>query len=74
MATRRCPKNRELVAEAVRQLDGMSSLLAVQKAARLNGESNRAAELDRQLDLAFGEKERSVGARQEHAQEHAASG
>jgi len=26
------------------------------------------------LDLAFGEKERSVGARQEHAQEHAASG
>jgi hypothetical protein len=48
----------------------MSQLSSEQKAARLHGDPDRATELDRELDLVFGEKERAVGAWQEHTREH----
>jgi hypothetical protein len=65
-----CPKNRELLTAVVQALDQMARLSAEQKAARLSGDTERATELDKQLDLMFGEKERAVGGWQEHTREH----
>lgn len=45
-------------------------LSRAQAEARKKGERERAAELDKQLDLVFAEKERSVGAWQGHTAEH----
>jgi len=48
----------------------MAQLSMQQKAARQSGDTGRATELDKELDLMFGEKERRVGAWQEHTREH----
>ena len=65
-----CSKNRELLNVVVRKLDQLANLSNEQKAARESGDPGRAMDLDRELDLVFGEKERSVGAWQEHTREH----
>jgi len=65
-----CEKSRELVRLVVQHLDELAKLTAEQRAARLDGSVELAAHLDAQLDLKFGEKERSVGAWQQHAREH----
>jgi hypothetical protein len=65
-----CPKNRELLTTVVQALDQLAALSAQQKAARESGDDERATELDKQLDLKFGEKERAIGGWQEHTREH----
>jgi len=70
MPASRCDHNRELLFDVVKKLEVLATLSNLQKSARQNGEVERATELDKQLDLAFGEKERSVGAWQEHTREH----
>ncbi len=66
----RCAKNRELLKCVVEKLTEIEELTRAQRAARTNGDQDLARELDKKLDLAFGEKERSVGAWQEHQREH----
>ena len=70
MALSPCPKNRELLQNVVAKLTELSNLSSRQAEARKAGEISLATELDRQLDLLHGEKERRVGAWQEHVREH----
>ena len=65
-----CPKNQEMVEVIAGKLTQIVELAQAQTEARRNGDRKRAIELDKQLDLLYGEKERSVGAWQEHAAEH----
>ena len=65
-----CPKNRELLNAVVAKLSQLSELAVTQAEARKNGDAKRADELDKQLDLEFGAKERSIGRWQEHVREH----
>jgi hypothetical protein len=65
-----CAKNQELVEAVVGKLTQMVTLAQAQAEARKKGERERAIELDKQLDLAYGEKERAVGAWKEHTVEH----
>jgi len=65
-----CAKNRELLSQVVQKLDEITDLSRKQAEARNNGEPDRATELDQRLDLIFAQKERSVGAWQEHVREH----
>ncbi len=66
----RCPRNRDLLKQVVAKLDEITRLSKEQAQARLDEEPERAAELDRELDLVYGEKERAVGAWQGHVREH----
>ena len=65
-----CPKNRELLNAVVGKLTRLSELALAQAEADKQGDSERAAELDKELDLEYGAKERSVGRWQEHVREH----
>ena len=65
-----CEKNEELMEFIVGKLTKIVELAQAQTAARRNGDRKRAIELDKQLDLLYGEKERAVGAWQEHTSEH----
>lgn len=65
-----CPKNLELLKIVVANLTKLSELSTAQAEARENGDVESATELDKQLDRLHGEKERSVGAWQEHVREH----
>lgn len=63
-------KNRELLLQVVAKLNVITDLSREQAEARENGEPGRAAELDQRFDLIYAQKERSVGAWQEHVREH----
>jgi len=65
-----CPTNLELLTAVVRALDRLAQLSNEQKFAREGGDPARATELDKELDLMFGEKERTIGAWQQHTREH----
>ena len=66
----KCDKNRDLLKDVVAKLTNLEQLSKAQVEARNNGDPALAMELDEKLDLVFGEKERSVGAWQEHVREH----
>jgi hypothetical protein len=70
MSLSSCERNRELVKAVAENLSRLAGLSQRQIEARNNGDVALATELDCKLDLAFGEKERSVGAWQEHVREH----
>ena len=55
----------------VAELNEISDVSAAQAEARNNGDLARATELDKRLDLLYGEKKRAVGAWQEHVRKHA---
>ena len=65
-----CSRNRELVKDVVAKLADIARLSQDQAEARNSDDNERAEDLDRQLELVFGEKERCVGAWQEHVREH----
>lgn len=65
-----CPKNLELLNDVVSKLTAIETLSRTQREARQNGNEAGAQELDQELDLMFGEKERAVGRWQEHVREH----
>jgi len=66
-----CAKNQELRDAVNGKLTDMVNLAQAQAEARRKDDRERAIELDKQLDLAYGEKERAVGAWKEHTVEHA---
>jgi hypothetical protein len=65
-----CQRNRELLGAVVKALERLATLSTEQKMARESGDTGRATDLDTELDLLFGEKERTIGAWQEHTREH----
>ena len=65
-----CARNLELLQEVVSKLDEITKLSQEQADARKNGDPSRATELDSKLDLIYAQKERSVGAWQQHVRDH----
>ena len=54
----------------VEKLTEISNISAEQAGARKSGNLELAIELDRRLDLLYGEKERAVGSWDKHVREH----
>ena len=67
---RPCLRQQELVETVQAHLKRISELTQAVSAALANGSNNVAAELDRQVDLEFGMKERGMGALHQHRKEH----
>jgi hypothetical protein len=70
MSTQKCPKHEHLRAEAFAILQEITELTSGQRAAFETGEDQRFMELDKQLELAVGRKERAIGALRQHTEEH----
>lgn len=69
-----CNTNRELLKAVVANLDEITKLSKAQAEARTKGDDALATQLDEQLDVRYAEKERSVGAWQQHVREHGCTG
>ena len=66
-----CSKRQELTAAADDSLLTVKSLIEAQiRVLRETGSQSRLLELDKELEMAFGEKERRFGALSEHTKEH----
>lgn len=69
-----CNTNRELLKAVVANLDEITNLSKAQSEARTRGEEELATRLDKRLDEMYAQKERSVGAWQQHVREHGCTG
>ena len=69
-----CNTNRELLKAVVANLDEITRLSKAQAEARTQGDEALATRLDEQLDMTYAQKERSVGAWQQHVREHGCTG
>jgi hypothetical protein len=65
-----CLQQQELIDKVQEHLMRISELTRATAEALRNGNENFAAELDKQVDLEFGRKERAMGALQQHRKEH----
>jgi hypothetical protein len=65
-----CPLQQELIEKVQRHLLNISELTRAIAEAIVNRNENTAAELDKQVDLELGLKERAMGALHEHRKEH----
>ena len=65
-----CRRQQELVEDVQRHLIRISELTRAVAEALANKNENLAAELDRQVDLELGLKERGMGALHQHRKEH----
>jgi hypothetical protein len=65
-----CRRQQELIEDVQRHLIRISQLTRAIAEALANHNENLAAELDKQVDLEFGLKERGMGALHEHRNEH----
>jgi hypothetical protein len=65
-----CPRQKELIEKVQRHLLNISELTRSISEAIAHRNENTAAELDKQVDLEFGLKERAMGALHEHRREH----
>jgi len=65
-----CLKQQELIVEAQSCLAQLSELMRAAAAALENRHENLAHEIDLQIELKFGEKERAMGKLQQHREEH----
>ena len=65
-----CPYQQKLIADVQEHLMQISKLSRAVAEALANRSENLAAELDKQLDLEYGEKERAMGALYQHRKEH----
>jgi hypothetical protein len=65
-----CPDQEKLMAVVQQHLLRIAELSHAISEALANRAENFAAELDKQLDLELGEKERAMGALHQHRQEH----
>jgi len=72
MPERSCPclRQQELIDEVQRHLIGISELTRSIAEALANGNEILAAELDKEVDLELGRKERGVGALRQHRKDH----
>ena len=66
----RCGKHEELLKQAQEILERIRELTAKQVPCIERGVRERFLRMDRELELAMGEKERAVGALREHDEEH----
>lgn len=65
-----CDKHDELLKNAQKVLEKIRDLTMKQVPCIVDGVSQRFLQMDRELELAMGEKERAVGALREHDEEH----
>jgi hypothetical protein len=65
-----CHDQQKLMADVQDHLMQISQLTRAVAEALANGDENFAAELDKQVDLEFGKKERAMGALHQHRKEH----
>ncbi len=65
-----CSRQQELITKAQQHLMRISELTRSISEALANGNENLAAELDKQVDMELGLKERTMGALHEHRREH----
>ena len=65
-----CPDQQKLMADVQDHLMQISQLTRAVAEALANGNENFAAELDKQVDLELGKKERAMGALHQHRKEH----
>jgi hypothetical protein len=65
-----CLTQQQLIADVQEHLMQISKLSRAVSEALASGNENFAAELDKQVDLEFGKKERAMGALQQHRKEH----
>jgi len=65
-----CPSQQELLAKARGHLMRISELARSVAEALAIGDEDRAAELDKQIDLELGMKERAMGAIHQHRKDH----
>ena len=65
-----CPRQQELMEDVQRHLIRISELTRSIAEALANGNESFAAELDKEVDLELGRKERAMGALHQHRKEH----
>jgi hypothetical protein len=65
-----CHRQQELIEDVQRHLIRISELTRSIAEALANGNESFAAELDKEVDLEFGLKERGMGALHQHRKEH----
>ncbi len=65
-----CPRQNELRHATTAALSKIESLASEQLKALQFGQDSKMAALDKQIELAFGEKERAFGALRAHREEH----
>ena len=65
-----CPIRNELTTKAETVLKKISELLQGQIVALAENDQNTLLKLDKELELAFGDKERTFGALRQHKTEH----
>jgi len=65
-----CIRQQELIQNVQQHLMRISELTRAIAEALAKGNDNLAAELDKQVDLEFGFKERGMGALHQHRKEH----
>ena len=70
----RCEHNEQLSKEAEAILAKVASLTKAQLAAFLDNDQAQLMQLDKELELAVGAKERCLGALREHQREHNCGG
>ena len=64
------PRQRELIEDIQRHLMRMSELTRATAEALANGSEGLAAELDKEVEVELGAKERAMGALHQHRKEH----
>jgi hypothetical protein len=65
-----CSRQRELIEEVQRHLERLVQLAHAELEALKQRQHNLWKEIDRQIETEIGEKERSIGALNEHRAEH----
>jgi len=65
-----CRQQQELINQVQENLMRISELTRVTAEALRTGNENFAPELDKQVDIEFGKKERAMGALHQHRKEH----
>lgn len=66
----RCGKHGELLKQAKEVLERIRDLTTKSVPCIVDGVNQRFLQMDREVELAMGEKERAVGALREHDEEH----
>ena len=65
-----CIKQQDLIADVERILDKIAKLARMEADSLRTQTENTWYEIDKQIELAIGEKERAIGALREHRKEH----
>ena len=69
-ALRSCPAQQELIERVQDHLAKLTELMRFASVALANHQENTSMEIDRQIEAEIGEKERAMGALNEHRHDH----